>query len=165
MPVHVTLRVRRHVYNLRSRRCFKSLENAFFAGGNKFGLRLNHFSVQGNHVHLIVEADDNRALSRGMQGLTIRMARSLNRVMQRRGSVFADRSIHTSSAPRPKPATPSTTSCTIGNNTPASKDDLYSPIIVTRILQPFFPQRPAPFCRHPPGSSALSRSLSLSLSL
>jgi REP element-mobilizing transposase RayT len=67
------------------------LESAFFAGGNKFGLRLNHFSVQGNHLHLIVEAEDNRALSRGMQGMTVRMARSLNRLMQRRGSVFADR--------------------------------------------------------------------------
>ena len=91
MPVHVTLRVQREVYNLRSRRCFKRLEAAFFAGGNKFGLRLNQFSVQGNHIHLIVEADDHRALSLGMLGMEVRMARSLNRLMQRRGKVFSDR--------------------------------------------------------------------------
>jgi hypothetical protein len=42
-------------------------------------------------MHLLVEADDNRALSRGMQGLAIRMARGLNQLMQRRGRVFADR--------------------------------------------------------------------------
>jgi len=47
--------------------------------------------VQGNHLHFLVEAEDARALSRGMQGLTVRMAKALNRVMQRRGAVFADR--------------------------------------------------------------------------
>jgi hypothetical protein len=47
--------------------------------------------VQGNHLHFVIEADDTRAMSRGMQGLAIRMAKALNRVMNRRGSVFADR--------------------------------------------------------------------------
>jgi hypothetical protein len=42
-------------------------------------------------VHLIVEASDKHSLSRGMRALTIRMARALNRMMHRRGSVFADR--------------------------------------------------------------------------
>jgi hypothetical protein len=50
-----------------------------------------HYSVQGNHLHLIVEAAGRQALSRGMQALTIRMARALNRMMCRRGTVFADR--------------------------------------------------------------------------
>jgi REP element-mobilizing transposase RayT len=48
-------------------------------------------NVQGNHVHLLVEAHDQRALSRGMNGLGVRVARGLNRVMQRRGHVLADR--------------------------------------------------------------------------
>ncbi|HEY6912675.1 MAG TPA: transposase [Myxococcales bacterium] len=48
------------------------------------------FSVQGNHVHLIVEADNDQALSRGMQGLAIRIARALNRMMRRKGRVLAD---------------------------------------------------------------------------
>jgi hypothetical protein len=47
--------------------------------------------VQGNHLHFIVESEGKQALSRGMQALTIRMARALNRMMQRRGTVFADR--------------------------------------------------------------------------
>jgi putative transposase len=90
-PVHVTLRMCRTVYNLRSRRCFTALSAAFRAGTDRFGFRLIRYSVQGNHVHLIVEANDNQALSKGMQGLTIRMARALNRVMNRKGKVFADR--------------------------------------------------------------------------
>src|SRR5436305_1175470 len=49
------------------------------------------YSVQQDHVHLIVEAGDKRALSRGMQGLCIRAAKSINRALSRRGKVFADR--------------------------------------------------------------------------
>ena len=90
-PVHVTLRVRSHVFNLRSQRCFSALKQAFREGRDRFGFGLVHFSVQGNHIHLIVEAKGAQSLSKGMQGLTIRMARRLNLVMKRRGSVFADR--------------------------------------------------------------------------
>jgi len=43
-----------------------------------------------DHVHLIVEAHDKRALSRGMQGLAIRIAKAINRG-ERRGKVFRDR--------------------------------------------------------------------------
>src|SRR6185503_20762307 len=40
---------------------------------------------------LIVEARDPRELARALQGLCIRMAKGLNRVMGRKGTVFADR--------------------------------------------------------------------------
>ena len=49
------------------------------------------YSVQSNHLHLIAEASDNRALSRGMLGLSVRVARALNQLWKRSGSVFADR--------------------------------------------------------------------------
>ncbi len=90
-PVHVTLRVRNEVWNLRSRRCFRALARGFVGAKDRFGVRLVHFSVQGNHLHLIVEAADEVALARGMQGLAIRMAKALNRVMQRSGAVFRER--------------------------------------------------------------------------
>ena len=44
-----------------------------------------------NHLHLVVEAEDRVALSRGMQGLMVRMALHLNSALRRRGKVFADR--------------------------------------------------------------------------
>jgi putative transposase len=90
-PVHVTLRVRDEVWNLRSRRCFRALARGFAAGNDRLGFRLVHFSVQGNHLHLIVEVVDEMALARGMQGLAIRMAKALNRVMERSGPVFRER--------------------------------------------------------------------------
>jgi REP element-mobilizing transposase RayT len=78
------------VWNLRSRRCFSRISECFFRGRDRFGFRLVHFSVQGNHLHLIVEARDERALARGMQGLGVRIAKALNRVMGRKGTVLAD---------------------------------------------------------------------------
>jgi REP element-mobilizing transposase RayT len=91
LPVHVNWRMRRHVPNLRKRRLFRPIEAAFGAACDRFGMRITHFSVQGNHLHLIVEAEDQACLSRGMQGLGIRVAKKLNRVMRRHGSVLADR--------------------------------------------------------------------------
>jgi REP element-mobilizing transposase RayT len=56
MPVHVTLRMAPHVYNLRSRRSFRVVAVALRSGGDRFNVRVVHFSVQGNHIHLLVEA-------------------------------------------------------------------------------------------------------------
>ncbi|HYV67416.1 MAG TPA: transposase [Myxococcales bacterium] len=89
-PVHATWRVLPHVWNLRSRRCFVRIARCFERARDRFGFRLVHFSVQGNHIHLVVEAADERALARGMQGLGVRIAKALNRLMQRKGTVFAD---------------------------------------------------------------------------
>ena len=61
------------------------------ADGHKSAFRVIHFSVQSNHLHLIVEASDTTTLSRGMQGLTVRMARAVNRALGGSGGVFADR--------------------------------------------------------------------------
>lgn len=90
-PVHVTLHVCDDVYRLRSRRCFAVICAALAAAREKHGLRVIAFNVEGNHLHLIVEPDGAEALSRGMQGLAIRLARGLNRLQGRRGPVFRDR--------------------------------------------------------------------------
>ena len=90
LPVHVTLRVGDWVWNLRSGRSFRLLQMCLAKACGRFGLRIIEFSIQGNHLHLIVEADDDEALSRGMQGLCIRIAKALNGMMDRSGPVFAD---------------------------------------------------------------------------
>ncbi len=89
-PAHVTLRVREEVWNLRSGRAFRRIRTCFEKSCGRFGARLVEFSVQGNHLHLIVEADSNAALSRALQGLCIRIAKALNAMMKRGGAVFAD---------------------------------------------------------------------------
>jgi len=53
--------------------------------------RLVHFSVQTDHLHLIVEAETSTALFRGVQGLVVRCARAVNRAGNRRGPVWLHR--------------------------------------------------------------------------
>jgi putative transposase len=90
MPVHVTLKVRRDVPNLRNSRRFAAICRCFAASRGLHGLRLIEFSVLGDHLHLVVEAESNGSLSRGVQGLAVRLARALNRVLARTGRLFAD---------------------------------------------------------------------------
>ena len=68
---------------------YRVVRGALDRGAARFGFRLIEFSVQSNHLHLLCEARDRRALARGLQGLLIRIARGLNRLLGRRGRVFA----------------------------------------------------------------------------
>ena len=90
VPAHVTLQMRDHVWNLRSGRSYRRLLACFEKSRGRFGARLIEFSVQGNHLHLVIEAESDVSLSRALQGLCIRIARSLNSLMRRSGKVFAD---------------------------------------------------------------------------
>ena len=76
--------------SLRTKRVFAAMTNAI-AAGSKRAFRVVQFSVQSNHVHLLVESDGVMALGRGMQGLTVRLAKSVNRLTGRHGRVWRDR--------------------------------------------------------------------------
>ena len=89
-PAHVTLRAQRVLPSLRGDRLFRALCRGLLLG-SRGGLRVLQFSVQRDHLHLIVEAEDGHALSRGIQGLAIRLAKAVNRVLRRRGRVWGDR--------------------------------------------------------------------------
>src|SRR5882757_3482078 len=88
----VTLKLKRGLPNLRSGGRFRAVRGAlrafrridFEEDGAVEGFRLAHFAVLGDHIHLVVEADSKRALSRGMQKLTMSLSRRLNALSVRR---------------------------------------------------------------------------------
>ena len=90
-PVHATVRLRPHVWNLRSQRGMAVVEAALRGAAERPGFRVTHFSAQGNHVHLIVEAVGTDALTSGMKAFSIRLAKGMNRLMGARGPVLEDR--------------------------------------------------------------------------
>ena len=94
-PVHVTLRAMRGLPPFREGVLFRELRRRLAAANRaadaRGAFRVVHFSVQNDHLHLLVEADDARALARGVQGLAIRLARGLNGLLGRRGRVWGDR--------------------------------------------------------------------------
>jgi len=53
--------------------------------------RVAHYSLQGDHAHLIVEAHGKEALANGMKSIAARLARAVNRVCQRSGPVLDGR--------------------------------------------------------------------------
>src|SRR5688572_4617102 len=95
-PVHVTWRVGPRVPSLRGLklaraigRTIASVNASHARRGTTF--RVVHFSIQPNHLHLLVEGGSRRTLTRGLQGLGIWIARRVNEVRGGHGRVLADR--------------------------------------------------------------------------
>ncbi len=90
VPLHVTLRLVRGLPSLRGKAAFRVVREAL-AAQRRGGVHVIHYSIQSNHLHLLVEAQSTQGLARGMQALSIRLAKQLNRSFERKGRVFADR--------------------------------------------------------------------------
>jgi putative transposase len=88
--LHLTLRARAGLPSLRAPQVFETIRESI-RKANRVEFRVVHFSVQSDHLHLVVEAQDETALSSGARGLSIRLARAINRVLGRSGQVWGDR--------------------------------------------------------------------------
>lgn len=95
VPVHLTMRAVRSVPSMRAelvaRVVVGELARASAPLGTRGGFRVLHWSVQENHVHLLAEADDATALSRGMQRLASRIAMAVNSLVGRHGRFWRER--------------------------------------------------------------------------
>jgi putative transposase len=91
VPVHVTLRLRDDLPTLRSHEVtllmWRLVEH--YAGRDDF--RIIHFTLQDDHIHLLVEVTTKDRLSWAMRSFAIRFARGFNKLHHRTGKVFADR--------------------------------------------------------------------------
>lgn len=99
-PVHVTLRVVQGLPSLRAEPAFSALRTAI-GRAQRANFRVTHFSAQTNHVHMIVEASSRECLIGGLQGLSGRTAKALNRSWRRRGDVWGGR-YHGRALPPPR---------------------------------------------------------------
>ncbi len=96
-PVHVTMRVVGSAAGLRCKDIYLALREATIVTARREDFRIAHMSIQRDHIHLIVEADNKSALSKGVQGFSISAARQINKAItarggdRRTGRVIADR--------------------------------------------------------------------------
>jgi len=88
---HVTLRVRDGVPSMRASRFVRDLQRSFGEASERGDFRLVHYSIQRDHLHLIVEADDHEALGSGMKAIGSRVARAVKRVFGWSGPVLLGR--------------------------------------------------------------------------
>jgi REP element-mobilizing transposase RayT len=83
--------------NLRRPAIHEAVRGALTTMGKHEDCRVVHVSIQRDHIHLLVEADDRDALARGMRSFQISLAKRINRLVsspskpRRRGQIFADR--------------------------------------------------------------------------
>jgi len=89
-PVHVTLRGVPALASFRAEKIFSQLQDALAAPSHD-SFRVIQFSVQSDHLHLIVEAEGGPDLAQGVQRLAVRCARAVNRALGRRGTVWGQR--------------------------------------------------------------------------
>jgi len=89
-PQLITLKLRGNLPNLRQKRLFKEFQTGIQLAG-RLGFRVIQYSLQSNHIHLLVEAKDHTSLARGVQSLAGRLAKILRKLVGGRGSVFSGR--------------------------------------------------------------------------
>ncbi|MBK9388351.1 MAG: transposase [Planctomycetes bacterium] len=90
-PLHITVRLAEGLPSMRRGDALKLVLAALSASSDRHGMRIIHYSVQGNHLHLLVEADDRACGARAMNALLSPLARALNKLWGRSGKVFPDR--------------------------------------------------------------------------
>jgi REP element-mobilizing transposase RayT len=95
-PVHVTLRVKPNLLSLRDARLVREWRRSLAQASERGTFRVAHYSLQGDHAHLIVEAHGKHALACGMKSIAARLARAVNRTSGRSGPVLDSRYHHRS---------------------------------------------------------------------
>jgi REP element-mobilizing transposase RayT len=83
--VHVTIRVVGSVGRLRCRDLYLAVREATIITAERQDFRVVHLSIQHGHIHMIVEADSEDSLSRGVRGFSISAARQINKAITARG--------------------------------------------------------------------------------
>src|ERR1043165_5314155 len=79
--LHIVMRVVSAVGRMRRRSLYKAVREATITAALRERIRIVHISIQGTHIHMLVEAKDKLALARGMQGFEVSAARNINTVL------------------------------------------------------------------------------------
>ena len=90
----VILRVQDDVPPLRRAGFVRAFRESLRKAAERPGFRVVHYSIQNDHAHFLVEADDKICLANGMKSIGARFARCVNRVCSRAGRVLATRFHH-----------------------------------------------------------------------
>ena len=81
-PLHITFKLVRDLPSLRSPAIFTALK-IYAARVRDFGVNVVHFSVQSNHIHMIVEVLNNQSLGRAMRSLAGRLGKMIRDLVKR----------------------------------------------------------------------------------
>ncbi len=89
-PLHMTLKLRDGLPSLRCDLMFGNLKRCLKKAKDR-GLRVIHFSLESNHLHLLIECRDNKTLSLGMKSLGASLGKAIRKFAGGKGAVFKGR--------------------------------------------------------------------------
>ncbi|MFA6237832.1 MAG: transposase [Bacteriovorax sp.] len=89
-PLHLTIKVRKNKADIKSKLLLKALHHAIKRARLK-SLHIIHYSLEYDHLHLLVEAKNNKVLHAGMQALGISLSKAINRIKHKKGTVYKHR--------------------------------------------------------------------------
>ena len=90
VPMHITIKLRQGTPGLREPKFLYAFSKAVKRAASK-GLRIQQFSIQSNHLHLVAEVDDNSSLRTGMCSLLASVIWALRKIYGYWGAVFVSR--------------------------------------------------------------------------
>jgi len=86
--LHLTIKVKRA--DIQNKEILKSLKYAIWRARLQ-GLKIIHFSLEHNHVHLFAECSCNKLLTKAMKALGVSFSKKINKHLKSRGQVYKTR--------------------------------------------------------------------------
>ncbi|MGZ3790137.1 MAG: transposase [Bacteriovorax sp.] len=88
--LHLTVKIVKNKADMKNKSVLGLLKRAIL-NARRQGLKVIHYSLEYDHVHLLIEAENNHVLGKGMQAFGVTLSKAINRMRKRKGGVYKHR--------------------------------------------------------------------------
>ncbi|MGZ3789032.1 MAG: transposase [Bacteriovorax sp.] len=88
--LHLTVKIKKNRADMKNKSVLGLLKRAI-KNARRQGLKVIHYSLEYDHVHLLIEADNNYILGKGMQAFGVTLSKAINRMRKLKGGVYKHR--------------------------------------------------------------------------
>ncbi|MGZ3787001.1 MAG: transposase [Bacteriovorax sp.] len=88
--LHLTVKIKKNKAEMKNKSVFSLLKRAIL-NARRQGLKVIHYSLEYDHVHLLIEAENNHILGKGMQAFGGTFSKAINRMRKLKGGVYKHR--------------------------------------------------------------------------
>lgn len=86
----ITIKVKKNKAEIRNKTVLSLLKRAIM-NARRQGLKVIHFTLEYDHAHFLIEADNHIILAKGMQSLGVTLAKAINKARKQSGTVYKNR--------------------------------------------------------------------------
>jgi REP element-mobilizing transposase RayT len=88
--LHLTVKIKKNKADIKNKSVLSILKKSIM-NARRQGLKVIHYSLEYDHVHLLIEADNNHILGKGMQAFGVTFSKAINRMRKLKGEVYKHR--------------------------------------------------------------------------